>query len=77
MSSDKRKRFHRACALLREVNRISGDEGCVGQSGRGLFSTKNPVVRYCLERGMARMERRHRGGITRRTYFVVNLEHEL
>lgn len=56
MSSDKRKRFHRACALLREVNcgafapaRLSG--------GRHKWGTRNPVIRYIIERGMARVVR--------------------
>jgi hypothetical protein len=74
MSADKRKRFPRACALMREVNLLTRDAGCIEQSGRGRFSTKNPVVRYCLDRGLARMERRLRwkGGVVRRTFFVID-----
>lgn len=72
MSADKRKRFPRACALMREVNALTRDSGCIEQSGNGRFSPRNPVVRYCIERGMAKMARLPRNGIVRRTYFIVS-----
>jgi hypothetical protein len=56
MSSDKRRRFFRACALLREVNcgrylppTLSG--------GKHKWGMRNPTIRYVVERGMAQIKR--------------------
>jgi hypothetical protein len=71
MSADKRKRFHRACDLLRRLNGGHWHPGSV--SGRGELSLKNPVVRYIVQRDMAKIVRvYHRpsfaGYPLRRTY---------
>lgn len=55
MSSDKRKKFRRACELLREVNTSHYHGPWI--NGRGRFSLKNPTLRYILKRGMATLKR--------------------
>lgn len=55
MSADKRKRFQRACDLLREVN--NGRYLPPTLSGHGRWSLRNPTIRYIVDRGMAKLKR--------------------
>lgn len=56
MSSDKRKRFLRACALLREVN-CSRYLPPTLSGGKHKWGTRNATVRYIVDRGMATLKR--------------------
>ena len=59
MSADKRKRFYRACELLREIN--TGVYIAPSLSNhRGRFGLKNPVIRYIVARGLAKIVRKPR-----------------
>lgn len=63
MSANKRKRFQRACELLREVN--NGRYLPPSINGRGRWSLKNPTIRYIIARGMAKLVRRPKGNWNR------------
>ena len=55
MSKDKRKRQMRAMEFLRKLNA----EGRGSESGLMRISRKlTPVVRYCVERGLAKIQRK-------------------
>ena len=66
MSNDKRKKFRRACDFLYEVN--NGAYPCPSLNGRGRWSLRNPVIRYVVKRGMAKIVRVQHGGSATRTY---------
>lgn len=55
MSSDKRKNHMRAMELLRSLNA----ESRAFESGRMRINRKlSPIVRYCVERGLAKIRRK-------------------
>ena len=58
MSKDKRKSHTRAMQLLRSLNA----ESRASESGRMRINRKlSPVVRYCVERGLAKIQRKQIG----------------
>jgi hypothetical protein len=52
VSADKRKRWNRACARLREIN--CGDYSPAPLDAR---DARDPVIRYIVRKGMARIVR--------------------
>jgi hypothetical protein len=73
MSKDKRKRFQRACELLREANCAPWPQPTMRTltgGSRAKWGTRNPTIRYILERGMARLGRIPKAG--RRSEKVFN-----
>ena len=58
MSNDKRKKYMRAMELLRRLNA----ESRASESGLMRINRRlSPVVRYCVERGLAEVQRRQIG----------------
>lgn len=62
MSADKQKRKWRAYDLLRGINNGFYRPPNLSASRRTFWSTRNPTIKYIVERGFATIvRRRHRG----------------
>jgi hypothetical protein len=55
MSRDKRKKFERACAFLRDLNNSHYAPPQLNK--RGPYSMRNPTLRYIVKRGLAKLVR--------------------